>query len=374
MQREEVVQFVQTVLRKRFHDNFEKQQIDDDNDRKLNFACPICGDSHKKSSKKRGNIYFDTEAYKCFNDGCMAYMSLAEFVAKMSREHSIMLPSFAAEFDYKRPVKAKRTENQLLRFLTSDTTELVTISEVINRFHLVRLDQAKNNPRALEYITKRNLHLIDDYGDFLYADSSDNKVLIFNFDRRSGKILGLSIRNLDPKAERKYIIKSYTDIAIIFLQREIDKELVDDANYLNNYFNILNVDFSKPICLTEGQFDALFIRNCIATTGVTKARSILPSLGAKRKIRILFDKDRGGKDEMMNLIKQGYSVLLWNKMIDDMKKKFSSTSDIIKITEIKDINDLFTFIKTRQPDLTVAAFNDFLDQYFSDSVYDLVFL
>jgi hypothetical protein len=373
MNREEVVDFVKIVLRKRFHDNFEKQQVDDSNDRKLNFACPICGDSHKKSSKKRGNLYFDTEAYKCFNDGCMAYMSLAEFVSKMSREHGIMLPSFAADFEYK-PVRVKRTENQLLRFLTSDTTELVTISEIINRFNLVRLDQAENNPRALEYIKSRNLDLIEDFGDFLYADSSDNKVLIFNFDRRSGKLLGLSIRSLDPNAERKYIIKSYTDIALIFLQREIDKELVDDANYLNNYFNILNVDFSKPLCLTEGQFDALFIRNCIATTGVTKARSILPSLGAKGKIRILFDKDKGGKEEMMNLIKQGYSVLLWNKIINDLKKKVSGKSDLIKLTKIKDINDLFNFLKERQPSLTVNEFNDFLNSYFSDSVYDIAFL
>lgn len=374
MKREEVVQFVSTVLRKKFHDNFEKQQVDDSNDRKLNFACPICGDSHKKSSKKRGNLYFDTEAYKCFNDGCMAYMSLSEFIAKMSKEHGIMLPSFAVDIEYTAVPRQKRTENPLLRFLTSDTSELVTIPEIINRFSLVRLDQSETTPNATEYIHRRNLHLIDDYGDVLYADHSDNKVIIVNFDRRSGKLLGLSIRSLDPNAERKYIIKSYTDIANIYLQREIDKDLVDDANFLNNYFNILNVNFSKPISLTEGQFDSLFVRNCIATTGVTKARSVLPSLGAKNKIRILFDKDKGGKNEMMTLIKQGYSVLLWNKMVDDLKKICETMSDRIKLTDIKDINDLFNFIKLRKPDLTIESFNDFLDMYFSDSVYDLVYL
>jgi hypothetical protein len=136
MKREELVYFVETLLRKRFHDNFEKQKLDDSNDRKLNFACPICGDSHKKSSKKRGNIYLDSNAYKCFNDGCMAYMPLSEFVSKMSREHGIMLPSFVLEIEYK-PVKVKRTDNPLLRFLTSDTAELITISEIINRFEKI---------------------------------------------------------------------------------------------------------------------------------------------------------------------------------------------------------------------------------------------
>ena len=58
---EEITAFVETVLRKRFHDVLEKQKIDGSSDRKLNFACPICGDSQKKVSKKRGNLYLDTK-------------------------------------------------------------------------------------------------------------------------------------------------------------------------------------------------------------------------------------------------------------------------------------------------------------------------
>lgn len=373
MKRDEIVYFVKLLLSKRFHDSFEKQQIDDSNDRKLNFACPICGDSKKKASKKRGNLYFDTEAYKCFNDGCMAYMSLGEFVAKMSKEHGIMLPSFIADIEY-HPVKIKRDGTPLLRFMTSDTSELITISEVINRFSLIRLDQVEDQTKALSYVQKRNLHLIEDFGDFLYTDQSDNKVLIFNFDRRSGRLLGFSIRNLDPNAERKYIIKSYTDLANIFVQKDIDHDLVEDANYLNNYFNILNVDFSKPICLTEGQFDSLFLYNCIATTGVTKARSILSSLGAKASIRVLFDKDKAGKDEMLSLMKQGYSVLLWNKLISDLKPMCLGTPELIRLTHIKDINDLFTFIGERKTNFTVDDFNELLFDYFSDSVYDIAYL
>lgn len=373
MKREEIKQFVETVLRKRFHDNFEKQRINDNNDNKLNFACPICGDSKIKSSKKRGNLYFDSAAYKCWNDGCMAYMPLSEFVTKMSREHNIMLPTFVVELEYK-PVNVKRTDNPLLRFLTSDTADLITISELINRFNLKRLDISTDHPNALAYIKSRNLDMIDDYGDFLYADPSDTKVLIFNFDRKSGKVLGLSIRDLDVNSQRKYNIRSYSDLASMYLQTEIDKELVDDANYLNNYFNILNADFTKPICLTEGQFDSLFVRNCIATSGVSKAKSILPSLGAKNKIRILFDRDKAGKLEMMNLIKSGYSVLLWNKIINDLKKMCDGTSELIRLKDLKDINDLVNFLKKKDPTLTRDGFNDWLDKYFSEDAYDLAFL
>jgi hypothetical protein len=372
MHNEEIEQFVRTVLMKRFHDSPEKQKINDSNDRKLNFACPICGDSEKKASKKRGNLYYDTGAYKCWNDGCMAYMSVAEFVAKMSSEFGIMLPSFVLEAEYK-PIKVKRTGSPLLRFMTSDTSELITISDVLKRFGLQRLDQV-DDCVALDYIKGRDLDQIEDYGDCLYCDSSDNKVFIFNFDRRSGKLLGFSMRLLDEFSDRKYIIKSYSDLANIFSQINLDKELIEDANFLNNYFNILNIDFSKPIIMTEGQFDSLLLENCIATTGVTKAKSIMSSLGAKGGLRILFDRDAAGKIEMIPLIKQGYSVFMWNKIMNDLKPLCSGSSDSIKMTKIKDINNLYSFIRSKKPSYTVKAFNNLVNCYFSDSVYDLVYL
>lgn len=373
MKREEVVYFIETLLRKRFHDNAEKQKIDDGNDRKLNFACPICGDSEKKSSKKRGNLYLDTGAYKCFNDGCMAYMTLGEFVAKMSRENGILLPSFVIEAEYK-PAKTKRDDNQLIRFLTSDTESLITITDIINRFGLKRLDQLDHESRALQYVRSRDLDQVEDFGDYLYSDSSDNKIFIFNFDRRSGRVLGFSMRSLNPDAERKYIIKSYTDLANVFAQKTLQKQLIDDANFLNNYFNILNVDFTKPIFISEGQFDSMLISNCVATSGVTKAKSIISSLGAKGSIRIVFDRDKAGKTQMMNFIKQGYSVFLWNKAITEIKSMCQGASEMISLTKIKDLNDLFSFIRRKKPDYSLGDFNSWIGKNFSETVYDMVYL
>ena len=373
MKREEILHFVETLLRKRFHDVPEKQKLDDGNDRKINFACPICGDSEKKVSKKRGNLYLDTGAYKCFNDGCMAYMTLGEFVAKMSREHGIMLPSFVIEAEY-RPVKVKRDDNQLVRFLTSDTKDLVTITEIANRFGLKRVDQLEDGSRALQYIRGRNIDQVEDYGDYLYSDSSDNKVFIFNFDRRSGRVLGFSMRSLNPDAERKYIIKSYTDLASIFAQKGLQKQLIEDANFLNNYFNILNIDFSKTILLSEGQFDSMLLDNCIATSGVSKAKSILTSLGAKKGVRIVFDRDKAGKGQMMQFIKQGYSVFLWNKAITELKSMCQGASEMISLTKIKDLNDLFSFIKQKRPTYSVEEFNSWIGKNFSETVYDMVYL
>ena len=224
------------------------------------------------------------------------------------------------------------------------------------------------------YIKSRDLNLIEDFGDCLYTDPSDSRVYIFNFDKKSGRVLGFSMRSLNPNAERKYIIKSYTDLATVFIQKGISKQLVEDANFLNNYFNILNIDFSKPILMAEGQFDSLLLSNCIATSGVSKAKSILSSLGAKSGVRIIFDRDKAGRTQMMQLIKQGYSIFLWNKAISEIKPMCETDSDHIKLSQVKDINDLFTFIHTKKADYTLNKFNSWINGNFSETVYDLVYL
>ena len=45
-------EFVREVLKSAFPNNPNKQQLNDDDSDKLNFACPYCGDSKKDSSKK----------------------------------------------------------------------------------------------------------------------------------------------------------------------------------------------------------------------------------------------------------------------------------------------------------------------------------
>jgi hypothetical protein len=244
----------------------------------------------------------------------------------------------------------------------------------VNRFSLTRLDLVSEDSETFQYIKSRGITLIPDYGDTFYCDRLDNKVYIFNLDKRSGKVIGFAIRYLDPKAERRYIIKSYTDIKQIFEQHQISQNLVQDANYLNNYYNVLNLDYSQPISLTEGQIDSLFIKNCIATTGVSKATSLLHDLGQKGSIRVVFDRDKAGKTQMMSLIKQGYSVFLWNKIIADIKKTNFSAEDFIKIEKLKDINDLFSFKLKTDETLTFSQFNSWLNGYFSESVFDLFYL
>jgi predicted RNA-binding Zn-ribbon protein involved in translation (DUF1610 family) len=226
----EISKFVKSVLVARFPGITDKQSFEIGENR-LNFACPFCGDSKIKASKKRGHLYLETNTYKCFNDGCMKWVSLAEFVSTLSNQYGIISSLFLEEKDLSINYK-KSTDNHLIRFLTSSRKDMVSISDIINRFSLKRLDQIPTSSSAYRFAEKRGLTKVSGFGDIMYADSMDNKVFIFNFDHRSGKVLGFATRSLDPFSDRKYMIKSYSEISKISASGD-SPEIIEDANYLN---------------------------------------------------------------------------------------------------------------------------------------------
>jgi hypothetical protein len=89
-------------------------------------------------------------------------------------------------------------------------------------------------------------------------------------------------------------------------------------------------------------------------------------------IKILFDRDKAGKNSMLGFIKEGYSVFLWNSLVAELKKRYPG--QIIKLSKIKDINDLFLFLQRQDQDLTLDQFQQLIGKHFSSSVYDIAWL
>ena len=52
---------------------------------RYNMRCPICGDSHKSMTKKRGWYYPDTCSYFCFN--CSTAMTGLKFLEFLSGDN-----------------------------------------------------------------------------------------------------------------------------------------------------------------------------------------------------------------------------------------------------------------------------------------------
>jgi predicted RNA-binding Zn-ribbon protein involved in translation (DUF1610 family) len=63
---------IQNILDKEHNDCSEKRKLvpyPKTSPKRLNFACPYCGDSEKVRTKKRGNVWLNTLIYRCYNCG-----------------------------------------------------------------------------------------------------------------------------------------------------------------------------------------------------------------------------------------------------------------------------------------------------------------
>ena len=152
----------------------------------------------------------------------------------------------------------------------------------------------------------------------------------------------------------------------------MSKEELTEVDGLNNIFNVLNIDFKKPITICEGQFDSMFIDNCIASTGVGKTKDTVEMIKGDSKKRILLDNDKAGRQGSIELLKRGYDTFLWSKLIGDLKKSFPSK--VSEIKQVTDINALYQFMKSNDPAYKLSEFNKTLDGYFSNSMFDIIYL
>jgi hypothetical protein len=223
----------------------------------------------------------------------------------------------------------------------------------------------------------KNERLLSDsvnFSECCYHDSNMKKIYIFNKDDSSNKILGFAIRNAtEDYYGPKYRIYNYSEIKKENMATiDMSTEELREIDLLNNYFNILNLEYNAPISILEGQFDSMFIDNSMASTGVGKIRDVLYMLNDSKEIRILLDNDKAGKTESLKLLKDGYTVFLWSKLTDDLMRKYNSHS--MEIKNLTDINMLYIFLKKMNASLSFKSFNSYLNNYFSNSIFDALFI
>jgi hypothetical protein len=368
----QISNFVQDVLNLRFKGDHHRTKINSDDSDKLNFACPYCGDSEKDPTKKRGNLYLTTGSYKCFNDGCLTWVPLNKFVSNFALKYSLNLPSLPDQNRIKKPIRQETKRGFLIEFLMNPKVKnsLLDFSYIQSRFFLKPCKDAPVDSPIYEYLKSRNMFKLPSFEQTCYYDNRMDKIYIFNLDLRSGKVLGVSLRRITDGGGPKYNIRNYSEFLKTGLISGIDQDIISKIDSINNYFNILNINFGYPVIVTEGQIDAMFLDNSIATTGVTKSKALLGTLLSKKNALILFDNDKAGREESIKLIKDGYKVFMWANLMDDLRKKYPDRMK--SLNKIKDINDLYNFYLDQDPSLNFEQFNNIVNQYFSESVYDLI--
>jgi hypothetical protein len=353
------------------HNNPNKREIKEFHDR-LNFACPICGDSNKVSTKKRGNLYFKNLMFKCFNNGChMSFIKLCkEFNVDIDIEDRLNLYNYIDNNTYYTPENDDFVLSSLNRLIEID--KLVDFYNTHPEFKILNIKPIQKNSVVHQYLLlNRNITQYDNLyqAEFKHSDKwIEPVVLILN--KHKSLILGMQIRNLkEDKNKRFYKIYDFGMIYNdMFPNEQLDEFELLNYNKLSHFFNILNVDFSKPVTIFEGYFDSYFFPNSIGVIGTNTDLTFLLK-DDSLDIRFFYDNDKAGYNEAIKQLNNGYKVFLWRLLFKNiLKNKPDKYSAQFRLLKIKDLNKLA--VETKKSPYQLLS----LEDYFSKDEFDKIYL
>jgi hypothetical protein len=349
-----------------------KRQIKDYPER-LNFSCPICGDSEKVVSKKRGNLYLKNMQYICFNEsGC-------------NRSFLKLLKTFNVEIDLQKKldiynyidtnIKYKKEDN----FVISKLDRLIDIdflTEFLNNHpetQFSNFSPIKQKSAAYQYLKYERL--IDNFENIYESDFSitpkwKEKVIVI-LNKSGKKVLGLQIRNLKPGDKRLFKTFNFEKLHnIIHPEDPLDEIEAVSYNKISNFYNILNVDWEKPVTIFEGYLDSIFFPNSVGAIGLNSIDEMTFLMSDDLDLQFFFDQDNIGVRKASTMLEKGHKVFLWQKLVEKLisnkTDKYQAKNYMLKV---KDLNKLVQEMKNPEPYAKLK-----LDKYFSNDQFDKLYL
>lgn len=333
---------VQAILNDRF-ENHQKKRIIPHADR-IQFACPYCGDSTRTLTKKRGNVYYNSYMYVCFRCGKKCSYD------KLCKDYNITLsPELRME------IMKHLDENVSYKEYTENTNykfdKLIPLDEITKLFssgdpalQLTKFKPLQKFGWVHSYLVNRGItdQFHKDIFEATYWRSSTFKepVLVI-LNRKNDYVLGAQIRNLKDGKQRVFKVFNYQYLYDLLYSAEMEINETVVYNKMSCFFNIMNVDFNKKITAFEGYLDSVLVPNSIGGAGVNTDFKFLENNNLE--MRYFFDNDFMGFKKAEEKLKNGFSVFLWKKMIENLanEKRLSDPFHYIhEMNKIKDLNKL----------------------------------
>jgi hypothetical protein len=356
------------------HSDGQKKYIREYPDR-INFACPICGDSQKTPSKKRGNLYWKNMMYMCFNeDSCSrSFLKLMDtFDVEIELDKKINIYSYIDS-----NIAYSRADDN---FVVQKLDKLVDINKMVEFFNndpdsdFESFGPVQKKSAAYQYLKyDRRIENFENIYEAKYKVNSrwiEPVIIILN--KSGDKVLGMQLRNLKSGKKRLFKIYNFQKLYnIIHYDSPLDEIEAMSYNKLSNFYNILNVDWDKPVTVFEGYLDSIFYPNSIGAIGIksTDDMGFLLENDENLNIQFFFDQDNIGVRKSAQKLHEGYSVFLWQrlveKLISNKKDKYQAKKYALKI---KDLNKLVQEMKCEPYDKLR------LWEYFSNDEFDSIYL
>jgi len=360
-QRELIKSYIQDVLNQE-HTDPSKRRIRDMHSR-INFACPFCGDSTKNAHNKRGNLFWDSLFFHCYNDGCNKHINLKGFLKTFGFNFS-RNPDSKFIIDYIDNNEHEYSNSKIKEFDYGSFPELQELGISFEDFYATyHARPIEKDSEGYNYLKGRLLH--KQTQDFAYNEYG-KKLFVLNTDVKREKIIGFQIRNLG-KANDKYlsfnIERINRDMGKNLTEQFEDPDELSRLNKLSTIFNILKVNFEQKLTLFEGPIDAKFMRNSMGLASVGRDKQAFLELPYKR---FFLDNDKAGKRVSIDLLRKGYEVFLWRKFIKDFEIDKYLIDDEDKS---KDLNDIVQLCYKYNLEA-----HKHLEEYFTNSPYSIILI
>ena len=272
----------------------------------FNFRCPHCGDSQKSKTKARAYLYRvkNDMFFKCHN--CGQGQNLANFIKFVDPK---LYESYLLE-RYKKSAPA--TPKPKFDFKPTKFTDQTPIDDLksikdLPEDHPARLycDNRKIPEKYFDklFLSDKFMTLVNEVKPNTYKITKDHPRLIIPFYDTTGKIFAFQGRAFG-KEQPKYLT----------IKLDENKQKV---------YGLDKVNFQKPIYITEGPIDSLFIDNCLAAGG---ADLFLKNKIPNENITYIFDNEPRNKEivkRMYKVIEQDFNVVIWPEDL-----------------QLKDVNDM----------------------------------
>lgn len=321
-----------------------------------NFRCNVCGDG-KKYGNKRGHLRLVRDhgtqywIYKCFNEpDCAASGEgrawsgekwLQQYFPQIYSEYVSELLS-GTKKDYSAEIE--ELENKMKVDIRETKIKKQLREDIAIKFFIPITDNHELCKKAIKICQDRYIPE-EIYSKFFVATPGEGSVysnrMIIPFYNAEGEIYYWQARSINPHHDPKY------------LNRLTSKS--------ESVYNIYNIDKTKPVFITEGPIDSMFIENSISTLGLSVSEKMQEIIDTFDNAIYLFDGDKPGRRTAKKFLEKGKKVFLWNKFLDDMDLPHAGKWDI---------NEIMLKFKLKG---TILKYKD-LENYISKGYFDLMWL
>ena len=373
---------IQAIVDKEFPNISEKRKVvpyPKINPKRINFACPYCGDSEKSNSKKRGNLYLNTLIYRCFNCGekgnftklCRDFDQTIDPEDRLKIYNYVDARSFTKGDDYQLENLDKLLSLEgWVKFMNEHPKSWISDIKPIEK-----------HSHYYYYLTKDRLIFNHEniYQGIYQKFKGDKRIfytkVIILLNRCGDKLIGVQLRNLEKDKEKRFF--KIVDFEELYNYMNPDHPLDEmeaiPYNKLSHFFNIMNVDFNKPVSIFEGYLDSTFCPNSIGMVGANNDEDLLDFLTNADEhldLRFFYDYDETGLKKAVKMIKKGYPVFLWKKLFDTLINRSKDKYKAEKfLKNIIDLNQLV--VKFKASDI---YYKFKLENFYSSDEFDSIYL